>query len=188
MVMTKEQSANIVSRLFATNNRIADKIHINAWHDEIKHIDYDLAVRAAKICMANETEQPNFATFLRYVEIVLGSEVPDLTEATNEVRNAIHWKGRDAWPIAFSHEAIAQAIGDDKGWRDLCNDTEQDWVWKFQRAYKNISLRVTRDERKGLTSPKANEMLDGLTKRFELGDGRETDEGDEGDDGDSIAV
>ena len=120
---------------------------------------------------ANNEEWPNVAKFLSYVEKAMGITVPSLSEATAEVRNEIHRCGYAGWHrVQFSHPSIAQAIGGELGWRELCGDDEHEWQWKFQRNFKNTSERSVMVARDELTRPKDNSVLEATRELFQLGE------------------
>jgi len=143
MVMTPEQTLKVVGHLMGSNNRVPQDAIVNAWHDTLKNLDYDLVVSAARKCKATMTELPNSAQFLAVCAEILTGPMPDENEALREVQQGINSWGRDNEP-KWTHPAIAKAI-EGIGWRNLCNKDADFWAIEFRKAYKISEGRYVRE-------------------------------------------
>lgn len=150
MVMNARETSEIVGKIYNANGRQPTTEQFEAWHDCIKGIDPDVAVKAAKEMMRTEDGFPTVAKFLSYVEKFYAGAAPSLEAASTEVLKAIADVGGYGEPT-WSHPAIERAV-ESIGWRDICA-SEGDW-WKawFSRAYENTRKVHATEHRTEITS------------------------------------
>ena len=194
MVMTPEQTLKVVGHLMGSNNRVPQDAIVNAWHDTLKNLDYDLVVAAARQCKATMTELPNAAQLLAVCAEIITGPMPDENEALREVQQGIDSYGRDNEP-KWTHPAIARAI-EGIGWRNLCNKDANFWAIEFRKAYKLSEGRYVRElqrtmlegvnaaETPQLEAGQAPDLEEVKRKnreifRFGLGDAFDPDKGDD---------
>ena len=169
MVMTKEQTANIVTRLYAAGNQKApEHFQLMTWHDAIKNIDFEVAVQATKEAILNEERTPSIGTFLGYVEEVQGLTAPDYEEAITEVLNKLGSVGRYGTPT-WSNELIERSIRS-IGWLRICNSEDDYWRNDFRRAYTNMSNRDSKENKIAIASNDMKSLIGGLADSLSMGD------------------
>lgn len=136
--MTKEQTLNVVARIYGAYGRNEPPKHaLIAWHEALQDEDVQAVLAAWRLVRAAEREMPSVATFLNYVEQVKGTSAPGVVEAEAELRQAIAQQGRYVKPV-FSHPALANTVNA-LGWENICDTPETDLHWMFVKTYENAA-------------------------------------------------
>lgn len=169
MVMTKEQTANIVSRLYAAgNNKPPEEFQLVTWHDSIKHLDWPVAVAAAKRAIVSEERTPSISVFLEYVEEEYGMTGPSYEDAITEVLEKILMVGSYQTPT-WSNERIERAVKT-IGWINICQSEGDYWKTDFRRAYANLSKQESVENKMALSSGRTSDVIGLLSQQFSIED------------------
>jgi len=168
MVMTKEQTANIVARLYAAGNqKMPEHFQLTTWHDAIKHVDFEIAVRATKEAIMMEERTPSVAVFLSYVEEAQGLTAPSYEDAITEVLEKLITVGRYQTP-EWSNELIERSVRS-IGWLNICDSEDDYWKNDFRRAYTNMSHRDSKENKIAITSNDIKFLIGGLADSLSMG-------------------
>jgi hypothetical protein len=150
MVMSARETSEIVGKIYSANGRQPTTEQFEAWHDCIREVDPDVAVKAAKEMMRTEDGFPTVAKYLSYVEKFYAGAAPSLESASTEVLATILAVGSYGTPT-WSHPAIGAAVNS-IGWRDICASEGDYWKAWFARAYENTRKVHTTEHRTEITS------------------------------------
>ena len=170
MVMTKEQTANIVGQIFGARGQEPSGSTLHSWHDSIKEFDWTLAVHAARIYKSTDGEFRDVARYTTVYNSLVNAPIPTAAEALAEAIDAMRIHGSATMPT-FKNPYIESAIGGWSTWREWGMSENTIWQHTFRKSYERVVERRVTEQKIELSSPTTAAFLRELAQKFDAGDG-----------------
>lgn len=171
--MKKSETAQILMYIMSDFDAAPTQEKIEVWHDQIKHLDPEFAMGAARALMREEHFGiPRVADFLRIVEHMSKTPAERMTtgEAWEKLLGAVRTYGVDqASRAALSLREFPRIIAAARqvGWRRICLADEKEMPFvekKFGEYFEALKERDDLDRQVMPMSGELRTLVDGVTK------------------------
>ena len=150
------------------NMKDITEVQINVWFHSLKDLDIKAVQLAVQQYILEGTFPPSVAEIRKRAMAVLTPELPEKTEAWEQVMGAIKKFGyaRETEALKSMEPVVARAAKS-MGWREICHSQKPDVVrGQFLRMYESISERQNRDNLIPLEMKEETKQLREMTNQL----------------------